>query len=174
MSCPDWKALGPRGAEDSPAWRAALEHFDGCARCRDAALTAEPTLLFRRLPKVDVGAAEIEAMKSAVRSLRRAETLEHAPRRAPVRWLRAAAIAAVLIGAGLFLRDGGAAPDRQALSRSPASAVAEAALPAAGLALDFSHLPLVEDVDASLGSVIQLVDDDLAVVVIEMREKTDV
>lgn len=167
MSCPDWNALGPRAAEDSPAWRVALEHFDGCAQCREAALAAEPTLLFRRLPAVSVEASEVEAMKAAVRNLRRAEALEHPPRRVPMRWLRAAALAVLALGASLFLREGGP------MERSSPPAVAAANANSARV-LDLSHLPLIEDVDASLGSVIQVVDDDLAVVVVEMREKTDV
>lgn len=107
-------------------------------------------------------------MRSAVRNLRRAETLEHQPRHLPVRWLRAAALAALLVGAGLFLRAGGPAVERPAASASANTAVSTATV------LDLSHLPLIEDVDVSLGSVIQLVDDEMAVVVVEMGEHSDV
>src|SRR5262249_36619722 len=55
--CPDWRGLAaprfdsPGAATGEPAgWAEALAHLDGCPACRRAALEADPTLLFRRLP----------------------------------------------------------------------------------------------------------------------------
>jgi hypothetical protein len=54
MSCPDWRSLTLRrelaGGDEPDGWREATQHLDGCANCRQAALAADPTLLFRRLP----------------------------------------------------------------------------------------------------------------------------
>ena len=79
MSCPDWPSLVRRRDRVPEVWDAALEHFDGCSRCRDAALAAEPTLLFRRLPAPAPRGDEIATMKEAVAALRR----NSQPRRAP-------------------------------------------------------------------------------------------
>jgi hypothetical protein len=73
--CPDWPQLVARreaGAPEPAGWDAAVAHLDGCEGCRDAALAADPSLVFRRLRRVDAGAVDVESMRQAVASLRRA------------------------------------------------------------------------------------------------------
>ena len=78
MSCPDWRRLvterdaqgGDAGAE--AAWGSACEHLDACPRCREAALDADPTLVFRRLAGPVATAADVSAMKLGVAAMIRA------------------------------------------------------------------------------------------------------
>ena len=85
--CPDWRRLDPadRDAPGSPhaaaRWREALRHLDGgCPRCRQEALAADPTLIFRRLPAPELGPAqeaeEVAAARLAVAAMRTASRLE--------------------------------------------------------------------------------------------------
>jgi hypothetical protein len=85
--CPDWRQLNPadRDAPGSPhaaaRWREALRHLDsGCPRCRQEALAADPTLIFRRLPAPELGPAqeaeEVAAARLAVAAMRTASRLE--------------------------------------------------------------------------------------------------
>lgn len=120
MSCPDWPTLTARRDQDSEgelSWERALEHFDGCGRCRAAACAAEPTLIFRRLPKLTPDAEEVRAMQAAVASMRRAQPLvEPRSRRRSGHFvqLRVAATVAVVVAASLLygLQDRrGTAPD---------------------------------------------------------------
>jgi hypothetical protein len=75
-ACPDWTALvagrDTAGERGEAAWRQALVHLDACPGCRRSALAAEPTLLFRALPRVEVAGSEAAAMRDAVASMRRA------------------------------------------------------------------------------------------------------
>ena len=116
MSCPNWRALSRRreaGSGDAPEWRSALRHLDECPACQAAAPAVDPTLLFLRLPAPEMDRDGVEAMKRAVASMRRGETIEH--RRSPrARYgLRAGALASVALGS-LLLRGAGSAPDRVA------------------------------------------------------------
>jgi hypothetical protein len=76
MSCPDWQVLiAARDAApevDPPGWAEARHHAAQCSRCREAALAADPLLLFTRLPERTVTPAEIGDMQSAVAALVRA------------------------------------------------------------------------------------------------------
>ena len=109
MSCPDWHALaahrladpGPGSvsgsgsvsssaaatatpSDETPAgWREALAHLDGCAACRDRALAADPTLLFRRLPEVTADAELVRDVRRGVETLRRARRVEARALRGP-------------------------------------------------------------------------------------------
>jgi hypothetical protein len=85
--CPDWRLLDPadRDAPDAPhaaaRWREALRHLDsGCPHCRQQALAADPTLIFRRLPAPELGPAqeaeEVAAARLAVAAMRTASRLE--------------------------------------------------------------------------------------------------
>lgn len=72
---PDWERLVARrdaAGRDPSGWHEAVAHMDGCEACRRAALAADPTLVFRRLPAPAVDAADADAMRRAVASLRRA------------------------------------------------------------------------------------------------------
>ncbi len=76
MTCPDWRTLtAARDADpaaESPAWEEARRHAAHCGRCREAALAADPLLLFARLPERQVSADEIGDMQSSVAALLRA------------------------------------------------------------------------------------------------------
>lgn len=82
-TCPDWAALvasREAGGDRAEAeWRQALSHLDACDGCRRPALSADPTLLFRSLPRVEVAALEAAAMRQAVASMRRARRVAPAP-----------------------------------------------------------------------------------------------
>jgi len=102
MSCPDWRSLTPA----SPSWDEAVTHFDGgCRLCRRAALTAEPTLVFRQLrgagpvamsPSQE--ASEVAAVRQAVAAMRTAKRVDSRSRRAGwKRWAAAAALAAAAL-----------------------------------------------------------------------------
>lgn len=105
MSCPNWRAL----AVESPAWDAAVAHFDGgCRLCRREALTAEPTLVFRQLRGVGPAtmspaqeASEVDAVRQAVAAMRtasRVDSIEQRSRRFGwKRWAVAAALAAAAL-----------------------------------------------------------------------------
>ncbi len=181
MSCPDWRDLTLRreaSAGDGPEWRTALRHLDDCTACQAAAPGYDPTLLFRRLPDLEVGDDQVEVMKRAVASMRRGETIEH--RRGP--WLRsglrAAALAAVALGS-ILLRGAASAPDGVSASVAPASvapasvAPASAAPKAVASEINLRRMPLVETVDPAYSSIIQVVDDDISVVLV-MPLKVDV
>lgn len=85
--CPDWPALAAArdaalaGGATEAAWAEALDHLDGCAACRRPALTADPTLLFRSLPRVEVTASDVASMRQAVASMRRAQRVAPEPQR---------------------------------------------------------------------------------------------
>ena len=165
--CPDWRTLVDRRDREPRAWDAALEHLDGCPRCRDEALVHEPTLLFRRLPGPELRRGEIAAMKEAVAALRRND--RRPPRSGWMRsgWMRAAAAAAILIAAGLL--EGTVRPDR------PGASLAAAGAPAPGASLaalsserlpQLEQMPLVEYADPIYGSVVEVVDDEISLVLV--------
>ena len=171
MSCPDWRALVRRHEEapgDSPEWRSALHHLDDCPACQSAAPAADPMLLFRRLPAPEASRDEIETMKQAVASMRRGQTVEHRRRRLPSSWARAAALAAVLLGS-LLLR-GAAVPGTATAPNGtePSAGAPPAGAPSALAAddVDLRRLPLIETSDPTYGSIIQVMDDDISVVLV--------
>ncbi len=188
MSCPDWQAVCRRHeaapddakrrfadakrrvADDAPEWRAALRHLDECPACQAAAPSFDPTLLFRRLPALEVGRDDVEAMKQAVAGMRRGQEIEHRGSSARP-WLQAAAVAAVLLGS-LMLR--GAGP-RDGVQTLPQGDGLEVAAPAASLVppeseIDLWRMPLIETADPAWGSIIQVVDDDISVVLVVADE----
>lgn len=148
MSCPDWQTLAawredPRG-EEPAEWREALAHLDGgCARCRRAALAADPTLVFRRLaapsmPSISAPAQEasdVEAMRRAVAAMRAASRVEASERRGrsfkALSWKRWAAAAALAVAA-LSMPGDDARLRRESLAADPvAASLLPAAMPAA-------------------------------------------
>jgi hypothetical protein len=91
LSCPDWKGLtawrhvrdtrDTRDGEEPAGYREALAHLDGgCALCRRQALAADPTLMFRAVPVMEIPAAqeidEVAAMRQAVAAMRTASRME--------------------------------------------------------------------------------------------------
>ena len=109
MSCPGWKELAARrdDSRETAGWSGALEHFDSnCPDCRRAALAADPTLVFRRLPSLEMSAAqeaaEVDAVLHAVAAMRTASRIE-ASRLSHSRSWKKWAAAAVLIGASLSI-----------------------------------------------------------------------
>jgi hypothetical protein len=112
MSCPDWKRLAAHrltGTDEPEGWNAALAHFDGgCPTCRRNALAADPTLIFRWVPTVEIEPAqesgEVESMIQAVAAMRtasRAQALEtRGSRQSWWRWSAAAALAVAALSLG--------------------------------------------------------------------------
>ena len=189
--CPSWRRLTAHrlaapDAEPPAGWEAALEHLEGCSACRQEAYAADPSLAFRRLPEVPVGAEEVARMRAGVDALRRAQAVDYradrvagaaaAPSRAAGGWKRLAA-AAVLVAALLAVH--GSRPfDPAATSRAGA---VEPALPA-DAALDpwtggagiepeilelWASLPVaVDDVDHPTASVYHIDDEDVDVMMV--------
>jgi len=105
VSCPDWTGLAARRDAEPGGWADAVQHFDGCVLCRREALTADPLLVFRRLPAMDLTPAEerseVESMRQAVAAMRTAERLEVWRRFAGWRrWAAAAVLALVSLSVG--------------------------------------------------------------------------
>jgi len=142
VSCPDWRRLAAdreRGGAEAASWTAAMGHFDACALCRREALAADPLLVFRRLPAVeltpDEESSEVEAMRQAVAAMRTGKRIES--RRSFAgwrRWAAAAVLAMISLGVG---RDKEPRLEQVAIA-TPAPAPAEAsAVPT----LDVLNLP---------------------------------
>jgi hypothetical protein len=100
VSCLDWPRLVAlrESAEAEPAeWTEAMAHFDACPRCRREAVAADPLLVFRRLPAVEMPEveerAEAEAMRQAVSAMRTARRLESHRHAGWRRWAAAAVLA---------------------------------------------------------------------------------
>lgn len=173
MSCPNWNALlAHRDSEpnlDPDAWVSAMEHLESCDLCRQEAFSAEPSLLFQDLPSLSVEADDVATMKSAVAAMRRAEPLQaaHPPRRRFLPALRAAALAALVLSlAGL---QGGVEEGPEA-HLGNASAVSATKLsahrPAVISAPVRSAHPLIENVQTLSGTMVQMVDSELDVVLL--------
>jgi hypothetical protein len=166
MSCPDWSRLvahraTPQQAEP-PEWQEALRHLEACGPCRKQAVKADPTLVFRRLPTVQAGPEEADAMGRAVAALRRGRSLEGLG----AGWSAWRYAAAILLAVGTLVL----VPQPGRFGPSEESTVVEAwaveELPEAQP--EWSLLPLVEFVEPPRARVYQLAggDDDLAVVMI--------
>jgi hypothetical protein len=110
VSCPDWRRLAAHRlaaeGEEPSGWAAAMAHLDACDDCRRAALAADPSLLFRRLPGLAAGRDEVAAMREAVAALRRASRVA-SPAPEPARRLRAVAAAGLVVAALGLLPGGG-------------------------------------------------------------------
>ncbi len=191
----DWRALAahradPRG-EEPAAWAAALDHLDGCADCRKAALAADPTLVFRRLraPALPAAAdAEAAAMRQAVAALREASRLGAtagadrevgtARRYGWTRALPRAAAAAALAAAALAAGSAGphhlsSAPAARALVGIAAAVPAALAVAPDVAPAEVSQMPLLEETNRPNARIYQIEDVDLSVVWI-VDKKLDV
>lgn len=172
MSCPDWFRLVQVQDEEPEAWAAALRHADACDACFDDAMAAEPTLLFRRLPAPRASQADIDAIKGAVNAMRRTQALTHevaAPRRR--RRLGASlASAAVLLLAALLSGGWPGEPGVHSIAVVDAGGLddrVEGLTPGVFEAhSEVDQMPLVEDVDPAFGSVVQVVDAEMSLVLV--------
>lgn len=170
MSCPAWSDLSVRrdAGDAHEAWGRALVHFDECSACRREALRADPTLVFRRLPTVEVSSADIESMRRRVALLRRARELERieSPPRSPLfdRWARAARVACLLLVVGSLtavdVRDPESG-DAFAPARSTEVGAVPLELPA-----QLSAQPVLEEADGPFHHVVEWTHADLSFVVL--------
>ncbi|MFL6263601.1 MAG: hypothetical protein ACJ76Y_28230 [Thermoanaerobaculia bacterium] len=147
MSCPDWQDLAAARevAEGEPAgWTEAMAHFDACPRCRREAVAADPLLVFRRLPALEMPEgderAEAESVRQAVAAMRTAKRLESRQRFAG--WRRWAAAAVLAIASLSVSWDKAPRPEPGPVAlkaAEPAPAAQRLAVPAALEALDGSN-----------------------------------
>lgn len=172
-SCPDWLHLAALQDDEPDAWAAALEHLDSCEACFDDALAADPTVLFRSMPVPQMSAEDIASIQDAVHTMRRTEPLarrEEPPRRR-FGW-RHLATAAAIMGAAV-LSGGGWTDGLRFADNPPAAQVAEASAVESDIESvsndelpEILDVPLVEDLDPSYGSVVQVMDSDMSLVLV--------
>lgn len=100
MTCPNWSQLTRSGA---PVSAEDWAHAERCEPCREAALQADPTLIFRRLPRVEATTDDIESMQQAVAAMRRGRSVESAagPQRPVVEPIARRRVAPLIQTAGL-------------------------------------------------------------------------
>ena len=108
MSCSRFESVvGPGRVFDdlSPDERSRLvDHLRDCSRCREAAFTADSSMLFESLPRIELSADELNSIRASVRTLRRAREVERSV--SVVRWTRRAAAVAALFVVALLLDPG--------------------------------------------------------------------
>lgn len=170
--CPDWTSLVAVRDEEryDETWDRALQHLEHCPHCRENAFSLEPTLIFQDLPALEVERSDVEEMKQAVAAMRRAQPIEaRTSERSPLRVaLRAAAVAgvglAMLLLQGAFSLEPSAGPESppQRIEALADQKVGEADEPLLDAPGDRS---LVEELEPLAGTVIQLVDAELDMVV---------
>ena len=168
MGCPDWSALAARRQHDEPEWAAAVEHFDACTLCRRDAVAADPLLVFRRLPVVEMTPAEesseVAAMRQAVAAMRTGKRLE--ARRSFAGWRRWAAAAVLAVVSLSVSRDREPGLDLMVtVPQAPVSrtSVSRTAMPAASLG---ASVPVLDGVNRPGARVYHLDSDDLSSVMI--------
>lgn len=170
MSCPDWPRCVALQDEEPQAWDDALRHLDSCDACFDEAMDADPTVLFRRLPAPETSAADIASIKDAVATMRRTEPMARRTAPPPRRRRYALAIAATLaMVAALSGGWPGGSTDPQVASLET-DLVHEAetfdARPSEDEFPSFEDVPLVEDLDPTYGSVVQVMDGEMSLVLV--------
>jgi hypothetical protein len=183
VSCPDWTALaahrrepsGPAAAEPA-GWSEALAHLDGCRLCRRAALTADPTLVFRRMaavPAVSMSEAQVrseaDAVRAAVAAMRaasRLDSLEPRPRTSSV-WRRRSmgAVAAALALVAVAVPAGHDVSERLAKGSADAAIFREGRIDVAPKEVDLEE-PVVEGVNLPDARVYHMNDEGLSVVMV--------
>jgi hypothetical protein len=164
VACPDWSALAARRQHEGSEleWTEAVEHFDGCTLCRRDAVAADPLLVFRRLPVVEMTPAEesseVAAMRQAVAAMRTGKRLE--ARRSFAGWRRWAA-AAVLAVVSL-----GVSRDREPKLDLAVMAPQAPASQASGSAAPGTSVPVLDGVDRPEARVYQWDSDEVSSVFI--------
>ena len=170
MSDRDWSRLTAEHDRapdnDSAEWLDALMSLDDPDEW-EKALEADPLMMFQRLPEEETSEADVEAMKVAVRSMRRTHELEvrseSVSSRDKVRFWSLAAMLAVAVSAAT-LTGKGALDAGPADSPTPQVQMAQISAPAIPAAV--AQLPLLEDVDPEIGPFMQIEDDGLSLVVV--------
>lgn len=149
-------------------WAEAVAHFDTCALCRKEALKADPLLVFRRMPAVEIPPAEerleIESMQQAVAAMRTARRLEaRSEARGRFagwrRWAAAAVLAVVSLSVGRGIQP----------NKSPRLAQAAPPLPAAASAVSAVSAPsaqMLDGLDRPEARVYQYDSDDMSTVMV--------
>lgn len=159
MSCPDWSRLAAARIEETEpeGWVEAVTHFDSCSLCRKEALKADPLLVFRRMPAVEIEEnLEVESMQQAVAAMRTARRLETRGRFAGWRrWAAAAVLAGVSLGVG---RDKVPQLEQVAEARPVPVSASVASVP--------STQQLLDGIDRPEARVYQMDSDDLSVVMV--------
>lgn len=188
MSCPDWRHLVAEreaGAGDAgPAWAAARQHLGSCPRCREAALAADPTLIFLRLPAPTVPAAEVASMQQGVAAMIRASRVRASgvpaipaghlfdPRPArrfglgALRWARPAAAAALLAIGVLQAPVARESVAKSFIARSSASSLVETSSGRSFLAVAASTGSILEDLDLPDARVYEVASEEMQVVMV--------
>lgn len=176
MSCPEWKTLAAHrldpGAREPAEWSEALDHFDGgCRLCRRDALRADPTLVFRRMPALEMTptreASEVDAVRQAVAAMRTASRVEALERRrsrisGSGGWKRWAAAAVLTLAALSIPSDDGGRGARPGFASRPLEQTV--ALPAAFG--EVSDLPTIEGVNRPDARVYHMDGDGLSLTMI--------
>ncbi|MEM6793591.1 MAG: hypothetical protein AAF725_06385 [Acidobacteriota bacterium] len=176
----DWQSLVREHDEaperDSEEWLEAMAAIDEDPAERERAVAADPLMMFRRLPSDEPASArDIESMKAAVKSLRRASELEaeRAKRRPALAWPLAALLALGVSAALLTGPDASYSP-AQVATHSQVEAPRAPQTPQLALggprfsraSLAALELPLVEDADPAADLVMQIEDEALSLVVV--------
>lgn len=158
MSCPDWQGLAALRLDGGePAeWPAALAHLDGCSACRETAPAADPALLFRRLPAVELAADEVEEMRRQVEVLRRSRRLEPPRRRGRGGMQRAASLAGLLAGAAMLVGGGSGNVGLENAGSSVATSLPE----------ELAYQPMLEEIDQPFDQVVQWDAEDFSMVLV--------
>ncbi len=192
MSTIDWQELADRHERapeiDDAQWSRALAAFDEDPAEHDAALASDPLLMFRDLPEVEISGTEIDAMKAAVASMRRAHAVEHVPQKDSRKsghgfaalaerrtsWPIAALFAVAVTALALTGFDGNTPLSSAQDTLSAASAAQDAIdfdlathrVPAE-LQLKLASMPLVEEADPTKNLMMQIEDPVLTLIVVD-------
>jgi hypothetical protein len=171
MSCFDWPRLLEHrfdgDVDTPPEWAQARLHMESCADCRREVADLDPTLIFRHAAAWSADPAELEAVRQAVRALRRAGALSAsvAAGRSVSRERR---VSAMLFGLVLALIPGRMAHRDVDAGGSALVVSAVGALRSAG-----PGAPAIEGVDRPHARVYEWAGDDLSVVMV-VDESLDV
>ena len=166
MTCAELRRLAPDAllaSELEPVeHRRAAEHLRQCPECRRRAVAADPAVLFLDLPSLEVTAADVEAVRSAVGAMRRARVLENETSRPVGRWWRHAAAAALL--AALLLVPGTTPVEHEA---EDGSLGIETLIDEGGfLASATAPSSIIENLNRPQARIYQLTEEDLSLVMI--------
>ena len=174
MSCFDWRPLLAHRfdseLEAPPQWRQARLHLESCEACRLEASLLDPTLVFKNAAAWSPEGAEFEAIRAAVRTLRRTGELSarattvDAEARVRSRRIVSAALLAVALAMLPSSTANKGAEHVESSRFAPSSQILRTAGPAA---------PAIEGIDRPAARVYEWGADDLSVVMV-VDESLDV